>query len=528
MNEMHLHRKTDNDYGSVEAWNGDVLGRKKIADKLTNLVAGLRGSFVLSLEGTYGEGKTFFLRHWQKDLQEKGYITAYFNSWENDYSDDPFLPFMACLEQAISDHKKQKLRGKTVSAWKKNGDFAKKAISGGTKIIAKGLIRYALGDGGMDEIKDLVDSDTEKDLTKAIGDAVGNAMNKQLEQQKSIQLFRQSLGKSVTELTSKFDDDNQKKIIILVDELDRCKPTYAVKVLERIKHFFDVDGLVFVLGINRQQVANSMSAVYGAKLDTEGYLRRFIHWEFQLPIPSAPDYTKLLVQKFGLDKLPILQETSAQNSQDWHHNNFDVLAEHFGVVSEALSLTLRQQEQAFTAANLLLRTLGPEEKPFGAILGTLVPLWFVQSKDCDNERGLTWESLINNSFKNNHPKTNSLGLNYIDNLFKALYVKIEKIGGMKRFQHWQDKPSFEGSFRAWFVPPTFKNQISGLRRFEPGQVRTPEIQSADQCNNEMSNLFNDVFNSPQRHNVNEMHSAAQQIWNRLEDNKQLLIAETVV
>lgn len=72
-------------------------------------------------------------------------------------------------------------------------------------------------------------------------------------------------------------------IVIVIDELDRCRPDYALAVLEVIKHFFAVPKVHFILGINGEALESSVRARYGVDVDAESYLRKFINASFSLP-----------------------------------------------------------------------------------------------------------------------------------------------------------------------------------------------------------------------------------------------------
>ncbi len=101
-----------------------------------------------------------------------------------------------------------------------------------------------------------------------------------------------------------------KKVIIFVDELDRCHPIYAIKTLEIIKHFFGIPNVIFVLAIDKKQIENSVRTVFGINIDeTDGYLRKFIDVEFVLPVPNLKklidfhmDNTMGKIEKFIKDK----------------------------------------------------------------------------------------------------------------------------------------------------------------------------------------------------------------------------------
>ncbi|WP_417783447.1 KAP family P-loop NTPase fold protein [Terasakiella pusilla] len=491
---MGLSRKVEENYNDRKPWDGDVLGRKQLAGKLTTLVGGLRSSFVISLEGSYGEGKTFFLRNWQKDLQEQGYITAYFNSWESDHLEDPFLPFMAVLAQAISvgDGNEKTL----LDTAKK---FSGKLVKYGGPVVAKAVLRRLVGDNGIEELKDIVDSDTEGEFISHFGDAVGTAMSNQLEQQEGLEKFRGSLKEAISELTQDLSED-KRKIIVLVDELDRCKPTYAVKVLERIKHFFEVEGLVFILAMNEEQVANSMRTVYGAGLNAEEYLRRFIHWRFALPKPPAVNYANLLVKNFGLHELPELQkweERPGPTNQNWHHSNYDRLASNFAITSEALGLTLRQQEQAFTAVNLFIRTRDKGTLPYSQIIGFLAPLWLMKKQKAGTT-SRTWEELVEVALKQGERGVVDFGEEaLLTNVVNCLHSQNNDLYPVYFKSH---VGTFE-KISAWFISNTLSKDLD-LKR---------------DCRLELNAIYDPDFK------IDANTSVAAYIWALLEKNSQLLL-----
>ena len=81
----------------------------------------------------------------------------------------------------------------------------------------------------------------------------------------------------------------------MIDELDRCRPSYAVELLEVAKHLFEVEHIVFVLAINRAQLAHSIRALYGIGFDADGYLRRFVDVDFVLPEPDRDQLIRALL-----------------------------------------------------------------------------------------------------------------------------------------------------------------------------------------------------------------------------------------
>ena len=89
----------------------------------------------------------------------------------------------------------------------------------------------------------------------------------------------------------------------MIDELDRCRPSYATELLEIAKHLFSVDRIVFVLAINRSELAHSVKALYGSKFDAKGYLGRFFDLDYLLPAPDRQQFVLQVMSDSGLGAL---------------------------------------------------------------------------------------------------------------------------------------------------------------------------------------------------------------------------------
>ena len=95
------------------------------------------------------------------------------------------------------------------------------------------------------------------------------------------------------------ESHGQHPLVVVIDELDRCRPSYAVELLKAAKHLFAVDGVVFVLALNRSELSHSIGALYGGKFDATGYLRRFIDVDFRLPDPDRAAFIDRRWTQFG-------------------------------------------------------------------------------------------------------------------------------------------------------------------------------------------------------------------------------------
>lgn len=115
----------------------------------------------------------------------------------------------------------------------------------------------------------------------------------------AIRQMKESLSALVAELKAA-NGELQPPIIIVIDELDRCRPTYAVKVLEEVKHLFDVHGLIFIFGMYGDQLAHSVAGAYGPGFNGLGYLRRFFDRRYKLAEPSLEPLVQELLKRTGL------------------------------------------------------------------------------------------------------------------------------------------------------------------------------------------------------------------------------------
>ncbi len=255
----------DNDVVLYETgFEVDLLKRHHISKQLSDLVERIETPVVLALDDKWGSGKTYFLKRWvgAHTKENNGTaITVYFDAFENDYLSEPLVSIISAVSERIP-----KDRHETLQKWKSAATKLIKPAFGIALSLATFGAKQQLDDIG-DVIADTISSEA-KDATKGLWAA-------EKERKDAISEFADLL----TELT------NQQKtaIVIVVDELDRCRPDYALSVLEIIKHFFSVPKVHFVLGINGSALETIIRARYGADIDAESYLRKFINITFSLP-----------------------------------------------------------------------------------------------------------------------------------------------------------------------------------------------------------------------------------------------------
>jgi KAP family P-loop domain len=275
-------------------FEGDLLERGPVAHRLTAYLQRLQVGAVIAIDAPWGEGKTWFGRHWAKKLDVDGHRLAFIDAFGQDYAEDAFMVLSAavlklCAEDTTTTEKVKRGAGEVMRALLPVA--TKAAIHLAATAVGAGAVVTALN-----QVADLsVEADEFASVAKQAGDRAGDVtaewVKRRLGQweaeQKSVEGFRQILA----EFAKRTFKDTGKPVVIVVDELDRCRPAFAVALLERIKHFFDVPHLVFVLLMNRDQLEKAIRGVYGAETDAAAYLGKFLHLSLQLPKARTREVT---------------------------------------------------------------------------------------------------------------------------------------------------------------------------------------------------------------------------------------------
>ncbi len=334
----------DVDIKTGHAFDGCKLNRKKYAEILTQIVSQYNQGCVLAINGEWGTGKTTFVKMWKQYLEDDKFHTLYFNAWENDFISDPLIGFIGEFKELNIDNKLDtELNNVTTNA-------SKIAFS-----LIKGYINLKTG------------SDVAKTF-KECTDLLSKEFENYEDQKNSIEGFRTALEAFIKGCKTR------KPIIFFVDELDRCSPSYAVKVLERIKHLFSIPNIVFVLSVDKKQLCNAIKGYYGSEsLDAENYLKRFIDIEYNLPEPSYEDFCNYLYDKFEIG-------TYINNLE--YGNNY----KSFSIkLFQHNKLSLRQMEKIYSHVSLAISC----NKKLRC--DSLLFLFFVFIKVCHSETYISFE-----------------------------------------------------------------------------------------------------------------------------------------
>lgn len=254
----------------------DILNRAPVGKALSDLVERIESPMVVALDGGWGTGKTYFLKRWvgAHRLQNEGKaLTVYIDAFAHDYLSDPLPVLVSEIAERFGTTDQGKVHKLKQTAWK----LLKPAVR----------IGLAVGTFGASEAAgDLGDA-----IVQAVNGEAGKAMESYWEREDgrraAMQEFRKALEELVEAATSEDaqtgEDSKGARLVIVIDELDRCRPDYALEMLEVVKHFFTLPGVCFVLGANLDALENSVKARYGQGLDASAYLRKFVNVTLELP-----------------------------------------------------------------------------------------------------------------------------------------------------------------------------------------------------------------------------------------------------
>lgn len=310
----------------------DKLNRKNHIKNLSTLLLNISSPIVVSINAPWGCGKTTFLEMLNADLRNSACKTVYYSAWETDFAPDPLLAFLGEMnkeiELIIKDNKNKNI------AWENTKKAGKHILKNAIPAIIK------VSTAGIIDAEKIIEDESSKFMEGLSKDYIKEYLNNKTAIAKFKEGIEKILNKNDTEIT---------KLYVIIDELDRCRPTYAVELLERIKHLLDINGLVFVLALDKLQLSHSIKAIYGSEFDSLGYLRRFIDIEYTLPRVELNDFIDEQYNHFGFtDFFQKRKNYSAfQNESSTLKNTFKLLA-------DAKQLSLREIEQLFARINLVI------------------------------------------------------------------------------------------------------------------------------------------------------------------------------
>ncbi len=265
-----------NDKNLKETIEKNFLERNSKLVMLSKLLANVKENLIISVDGQWGSGKTFFIKQFKylvdhienytedriingndrqsfEQLHETN-LVVYYNAWENDMHANPLESLIYNILNEYPKMKNQIVNFQDFKTMLKSfcGDFLYSA--------SKNLFDI----NNFDKIKNY------DDLAKDI---------KTIEEKKI----------AFNKLVDKILGDKQ-RLILIIDELDRCKPTFAVEMLEIIKHFYTNDKITIIVSTNNSELSNTIKNYYGNDFDGYGYLNKFYDFIISLEIKDIKRY----------------------------------------------------------------------------------------------------------------------------------------------------------------------------------------------------------------------------------------------
>ena len=254
----------------------DALGRKKYAEFIVDMIRNGADylqeddakSFSIAIDSAYGTGKTVFLRKLERMLGDKAYASEVidvirYNAWEADYTGDPF----GAMKDAVLDE--------IPFLCEKGRDAIKKSVmrlAETTVAVAQYINPYA----GL--------------AAKATKDVLLPELREGKKLKKAMVAWQNAFNRAMSE-------SGTLKLVVIIDELDRCRPDFAIQTLEIAKHLMNMENVVFVYALDMLQLCSAVHSAYGDTIDANGYLCKFFNYMTKLPSPSMDGYVTTWIEK---------------------------------------------------------------------------------------------------------------------------------------------------------------------------------------------------------------------------------------
>lgn len=271
MKKYELEDTQDNIKGTIDA---NILERNYKIINLMKLLNSMKENHIISIDGPWGCGKTFFIkqmmyikenynefsfledreRELTKEFDEK-YIVVYYNAWENDDHINPLDSIIYTILNILPKYNETFINGGELF------DLIKKCLMNFIEISSIGIIKS-------DDIKEMK---KYEDLADSVN---------------TIEEKKNALDKLIKAITK------NKRLLLIVDELDRCKPDYAIKTIETIKHFYNNDTISTIVVTNNNQLSKTIKKFYGAEFDGYGYLNKIYDAIITLGSDKIEQYCK--------------------------------------------------------------------------------------------------------------------------------------------------------------------------------------------------------------------------------------------
>ena len=287
----------------------DALNREELCKIWTNFIESSSTPFILAVDAEWGDGKTTFLEMWRKDLKLQEFKTVFFDAWSCDFYDEALPPLIGEIQKQI---------GPEPSFENTANKLIKLLPSVPLSIAIKPVINIMtqnIAKDAMEQIQEMLQPHEK--------------IQDYLKYQDTVDEFKQELVKTAESVKEK----SGKPLVIFIDELDRCRPIFAIEVLEKVKHIFDVKFIFFIIAVNKNELKKSINTVYG-EIDSEYYLQKF--FDLTISLPNTKNLIDISIKKTGLENLMKEQDRLQELTK---------IKEELELFSKTFNVSPRNQEQ---------------------------------------------------------------------------------------------------------------------------------------------------------------------------------------
>lgn len=379
--DVPLHSDAERSADGHDPWHDDLLDRRGFADFLGKvlveqarvLAERQQRGLTVALDAEWGAGKTFFIERWADSLRRQGHPVVMFDAWKHDLGEAPSIVLMAAIDEALREwFGKTSIEAATKEKARALGRSGirqlRRAVMPTAGVVLSGLLKKTTGiawkdirgaiattddDDDDDDTSDTAsspgaengdaDNDNQAKIDAGLDHIFEKALGEQTQRIEAIARFREDMGRVIDLIRS--DAAARMPVFVFVDELDRCRPSYAISLLEEIKHIFGMPNVCFVVSTNLAQLSHSVRAVYGQGFDAEHYLKRFFDQTHAIPLPDSRNHIRILLADHpvlkGRPHAPGLPNANGQPP-----GAVDAIA----YIFDACRLDLRSQKQVFRIA----------------------------------------------------------------------------------------------------------------------------------------------------------------------------------
>lgn len=402
-----------------------LLKRKEFGQFLTNYLIGEKEGFVLNLNGAWGSGKTEFCKRLYSDLLTKNHPCVYIDAWESDFSKEPLTVVASeLLKQMEKLHSDVVGLDETKEIKKVLGRTLKGLFVG----LAGGVTKKLFDDSssGIAAAQQFVGVELAPETF------IDKLATDYTEQVESIKFIRQTLTDLAEALESEIG--TQLPVVVIIDELDRCRPNYAIEMLEVIKHFFTTKNFVFVVASDTRQLCESIKNIYGNKFDSNQYLKRFFDRTATLPEPNNHDYINAIeFDCTGITDLSLYPLVS--------ENERMFIVKTISAFSDGFDLKIRDIDQLLNKVLSCLRTAKAYQDTQGVSQAVNLPVLICGL--IEYEKSLpSYHARTNRN--ESRPAFINQGVDYEEEISLTLLIEICLFSITERVEH--DEDLYRGNF----------------------------------------------------------------------------------